>query len=192
MSFPLPMFSLPFAFHREGFWASIPTSKPSQLARAHGRWPLLRTSSTAHATSVVQTTSYACAARLWCGRRDPTAGHNLLQKHHLRVLLCYYLKNGKPTGWIVHIKLVIRGLRESYGHTLAADFGPLAFKALRQKNATLPFMGQIPADMVRFQRYTGQDPPRFASSDPAILKCRGTCGDTTRNPIKRNTTDAAE
>ena len=73
----------------------------------------------------------------------------------MRVLLCYYLKNGKPTGWIVHIKLVIRGLR-SHGHTLAADFGPLAFKALRQKNATLPFMGQIPAEWCDFSGILGK------------------------------------
>ena len=43
----------------------------------------------------------------------------------------YYVKNGKPSGWQVHIKMVLRLVRETYGHTPAADFGPLAFKAIR-------------------------------------------------------------
>ncbi len=45
----------------------------------------------------------------------------------------YYVKNGRPTGWQVHIRLVIRMLKETYGPTLAADFGPLALKAFRQR-----------------------------------------------------------
>jgi integrase len=45
----------------------------------------------------------------------------------------YYVKNGKPSGWQAHIRLMLRIVRQSYGHTPAADFGPLALKALRQK-----------------------------------------------------------
>ena len=45
----------------------------------------------------------------------------------------YYVKNGSPTGWQVHIRLVLRMLKETYGHTRAADFGPLALKAFRQR-----------------------------------------------------------
>lgn len=45
----------------------------------------------------------------------------------------YYVKHGEPTGWQTHIKLVIRHVRATYGHTLAEDFGPLAFKTLRLK-----------------------------------------------------------
>jgi integrase len=136
----------------------------------------------------------------------------------------YYVKNGQPTGWLTHIKLVLRKLRQRYGHTLAVDFGPLAFKSFRQQfidagqsrgyinklmsivqrmfkwaaseqllpgcvytdlkmveglrkgrckapdhapvkpvtdevvNATLPFLGDVVADMVRFQRFTGARP----------------------------------
>jgi integrase len=44
----------------------------------------------------------------------------------------YYVKNGRPTSWQVHIRLVIRILKKTYGHTRAADFGPLAMKAYRQ------------------------------------------------------------
>jgi integrase len=45
----------------------------------------------------------------------------------------YYVKNGKPTGWQVHIKLVLRLLKERYGTTLAAEFGPLSLKAFRRQ-----------------------------------------------------------
>jgi len=45
----------------------------------------------------------------------------------------YYVKNGKPTGAIFGIKVVLRLLRESYGRTRAFDFGPLALKSLQNK-----------------------------------------------------------
>jgi integrase len=45
----------------------------------------------------------------------------------------YYVKNGKPTGWQVHIKMVLRLVGEAYGRSLARDFGPLALKAFRQQ-----------------------------------------------------------
>ncbi|HAN99524.1 MAG TPA: site-specific integrase [Planctomycetaceae bacterium] len=45
----------------------------------------------------------------------------------------YYVKNGEPTGWQSHIKLVLKLVRTTYGHTPAESFGPLAFKTLRQK-----------------------------------------------------------
>ena len=43
----------------------------------------------------------------------------------------YYVKDGKPSGWLAHIKMVLRLVRETYGHSPATDFGPLAFKAIR-------------------------------------------------------------
>jgi len=44
----------------------------------------------------------------------------------------YYCKNGVPSGWLAHIRLMLRKLRETYGSTPAADFGPLKLKAIRQ------------------------------------------------------------
>jgi integrase len=44
----------------------------------------------------------------------------------------YYTKNGKPSGWLDHIRLMLRKLRSTYGLTPAADFGPLKLKAIRQ------------------------------------------------------------
>jgi integrase len=43
----------------------------------------------------------------------------------------YYVKDGRHTGAIHGIRVAIRWLHTHYGHTLAADFGPLALKALQ-------------------------------------------------------------
>jgi integrase len=45
----------------------------------------------------------------------------------------YYTKKGIRSGWLFHIRLVLRMIREMYGSTKAADFGPLALKAIRQR-----------------------------------------------------------
>ena len=45
----------------------------------------------------------------------------------------YRKKDGTPSGWLDHIQLVLdKHLAGLYGHTPAADFGPKAFKAIRQ------------------------------------------------------------
>jgi integrase len=45
----------------------------------------------------------------------------------------YRRKDGIPSGWLRHIHLVLtKHLAALYGHTPAADFGPKAFKAIRQ------------------------------------------------------------
>jgi integrase len=43
----------------------------------------------------------------------------------------YYVKNGKPTGQLAHIKLALKVLRQLYGSTLVKDFSPLSLKACR-------------------------------------------------------------
>ena len=43
----------------------------------------------------------------------------------------YYIKDGQPTGEQAAIRCSLRPLRELYGSTPAADFGPLKLKALR-------------------------------------------------------------
>lgn len=45
----------------------------------------------------------------------------------------WYVKNGEPTKEIDAYKKIFADLKSLYGHTPAADFGPLAFKAVRQK-----------------------------------------------------------
>jgi integrase len=44
----------------------------------------------------------------------------------------YYVKHGQPTRHVDAVKLSIRAIRELYGFTPAAEFGPKALKALRQ------------------------------------------------------------
>ena len=45
----------------------------------------------------------------------------------------YRKKDGTPSGWLRHIHLVLnKHLAGLYGHTPATDFGPKAFKAIRQ------------------------------------------------------------
>jgi len=45
----------------------------------------------------------------------------------------YYRRNGQSTGTAENLRPTLRLLRTIYGDTRAADFGPLALKALRQK-----------------------------------------------------------
>jgi integrase len=45
----------------------------------------------------------------------------------------YYVKDGKPTGATTCIKASIKYLREWYGREPAAEFGPLALKAVRER-----------------------------------------------------------
>lgn len=45
----------------------------------------------------------------------------------------YRHADGTPTGETPHVKIICRHVRELYGHTPAAEFGPLALKAVREK-----------------------------------------------------------
>jgi integrase len=45
----------------------------------------------------------------------------------------YYRKNGKPTDQLHRVRLSLRPVRALYGHTLAAEFGPKALKAVREQ-----------------------------------------------------------
>jgi len=45
----------------------------------------------------------------------------------------YYRKNGQSTGVTPGIKVALRSLRNAYGPTRAADFGPLALQAVQQR-----------------------------------------------------------
>ena len=45
----------------------------------------------------------------------------------------YYQKLGKPTTHLPQLKAAIRAIRDLYGYTEAAKFGPLALRAIQQK-----------------------------------------------------------
>ena len=69
------------------------------------------------------------------GRRSSTPQSDLtvseLVNHYRKFAEGYYVKNGQPTETVFAIRVAIRFLREHYGLTPAADFGPLALAALR-------------------------------------------------------------
>ncbi|MCA9179418.1 MAG: site-specific integrase [Planctomycetales bacterium] len=45
----------------------------------------------------------------------------------------YYVKNGEPTATIYGIRAVLKLIRQNYRDAIAADFGPLALKALQRE-----------------------------------------------------------
>ena len=52
--------------------------------------------------------------------------------NYLRFAKDYYTKNGRPSDWLCHIRLMITKLCDLYGRTPATEFSPLKFKAVRQ------------------------------------------------------------
>jgi len=72
---------------------------------------------------------------LAAGRCPPKPQHDLtiaeLALRYWRYADAYYRKDGEPTGSHDRIKVTLRILRQSYAHTLAADFGPLALQAIQ-------------------------------------------------------------
>ena len=55
----------------------------------------------------------------------------------------YYVKNGRPTGEQHPLKQALRILRKHFGETLAAEFGPLALKDLRQAMVVHPITRKV-------------------------------------------------
>ena len=55
----------------------------------------------------------------------------------------YYRKNGKPTGELFPLKQALRLLRQHYGNTPAAEFGPLALKSLQEAMLTIPWIRKV-------------------------------------------------
>jgi hypothetical protein len=58
--------------------------------------------------------------------------NELLVRFSAHVEAYYRHPDGSPTSEVDNFRLSVRPLRRLCGHTLARDFGPLAFKAVRQ------------------------------------------------------------
>jgi integrase len=72
------------------------------------------------------------------GRRLPHDGEQSMTVNQLILAYAdhaesYYVKDGKPTPEIQHIKVASRMARKLYGHRCVVDFGPLALKACRME-----------------------------------------------------------
>lgn len=67
----------------------------------------------------------------------------------------YYSKDGKPTKELADMKYALRPLRELYGSTPAAEFGPLKLKAVRQAmvDSNQLSRGVINARIKRIRRF---------------------------------------
>ncbi|HUT09048.1 MAG TPA: site-specific integrase, partial [Thermoguttaceae bacterium] len=70
----------------------------------------------------------------------------------------YYRKDGKPTDTLAHIRVVLRTLKNTYGHTRAIDFGPLSLKAVRGKflepGHTRKYVNEQVATVVRMFKWS--------------------------------------
>lgn len=77
---------------------------------------------------------------LACGRTLPRSQSDLtiaeLCAAYLSWAKTYYRRDGRPTGQIEVVKLTIRRLRENYGPTLVAEFGPLKLEAHQMRLAS--------------------------------------------------------
>jgi hypothetical protein len=71
------------------------------------------------------------------GGRLPAAPHTATVTEivvaYTEFAMGYYRKDGKPTDEVRMIKTVLKIVRKLYGRTRAAEFGPLALKACREK-----------------------------------------------------------
>jgi hypothetical protein len=84
------------------------------------------------------------------GRRLPTpAGTmpditvNEVMLSYLRHAEAYYVKDGEQTSQVDRVRRSIRVLRELYGHTRAAQFGPMAIKAVREHMVKLGWCRKV-------------------------------------------------
>jgi integrase len=73
---------------------------------------------------------------LVCGRRPPASKESLSVSEvallYWRFAKSYYRKHSEPTSELDYVRLSLRPLRKLYGKSLAAEFGPLALKAIQQ------------------------------------------------------------
>ncbi len=78
------------------------------------------------------------AGRRLPGLAGPGLSVNELLLAYWRFAEGYYRKNDRPTTQLERIRQALRPVRELYGHTAAAEFGPKALKAVRERMLRLP------------------------------------------------------
>jgi integrase len=66
----------------------------------------------------------------------------------------YYVKDGQQTNQLDTVRRAIRVTRELYGYTPAADFGPLALRAIQQYMVDTPALHPASNRRVRYSRST--------------------------------------
>jgi len=63
---------------------------------------------------------------------EPRPSINELILAYWQFAKTYYIRDGEPTKELACMREALRPLRQLYGHTSAADFGPKALKAVRR------------------------------------------------------------
>ena len=63
---------------------------------------------------------------------DPMATVSTVLLQYREFAKGYYVKNGEPTKELTEMRLALRPVRLLFGDTVAADFGPLKLKAVRE------------------------------------------------------------
>jgi integrase len=85
-------------------------------------------------------------ARRSLNRPEPTPDitvNELMAAYWEHAQRYYRDRDGNPTGELNGIRLALRPLKELYGHTPAAQFGPLALQAIREKLIRQPITTRI-------------------------------------------------
>ena len=91
----------------------------------------------------------------------------------------YYRKrDGTPSGWLTHIRLVLtKYLSRLYGRTLAVEFGPKAFKAIRQTlidaGHSRPYINKLMAIVPRVFKWAAAEELVPASIHHALRTVEG-------------------
>ena len=99
----------------------------------------------------------------------------------------YRKKDGSPSGWLAHIRLILRHLSGLYGRTPAADFGPRSFKVIRQTlvdaGHSRPYVNKLTAIIPRAFKWAAAEELVSASIYHALRTVEG---------LKRGRTTARE
>lgn len=100
-----------------------------------------------------------------------------------------YVKNGKPTRELPNIKAALRPVRELYGKEPAAEFGPLALEAVREKMIGYGWSRGNVNNMVDRVRRAFRWGVRKQLIPPAIIQALETVPGLRRGKCEANETD---
>ncbi len=128
---------------------------------------------------------------LAAGRRLPRAGQEItiaeLAIRYWEFAQGYYRKDGKPTTSLSEIKAALRPLKRLYGRTHASEFGPIAFKAIRETIAAEGTVNKRIAEIRRmFKWAVGEElvpPSVFQALDAVPGLRKGRCESPDNGPV---------
>ncbi|MEI8374097.1 MAG: hypothetical protein WCJ35_14835 [Planctomycetota bacterium] len=96
-----------------------------------GKWESPE-SRTAYARLLAELSAVPAAAALPQGKPPSDFTINELVADYLDFAQGYYTRNGNPSPWLGHIRLILKRMCSFYGDEPCTEFGPIRFKAVRQ------------------------------------------------------------